>query len=112
MKAISLGALLAVSLTSLSGQAASPGEITTVRLRVFAHAAVDARNLELAKATARTLLESARIGMEWRNCGSVEDTCDERGEPVPVIALLMPVSKLTREDVSAEVVRSGSAPAT
>jgi hypothetical protein len=79
-----------------------------VRLRVFAHAAVDAPNLELAKATAMTLLESARIGVDWRNCGTVEDTCSQPAEPVSVIVLLMPVSKMTRDDVSAEVVRSQS----
>jgi hypothetical protein len=77
-----------------------------VRLRVFAHAAVDAANLELARATAIALLASASIGVDWRNCGTSEDTCSQPAEPVSVIVLLMPVSKMTLEDVSAEVVRS------
>jgi hypothetical protein len=85
------------------------GVVTVVRLRVFAHAAVDASNLELSKATACTLLESARIGVDWRNCGTA-DWCAEPAEPGQVTVLLMPVSRLSREDVSAEVVHAAGVP--
>lgn len=105
-----LGAFLVASLLGLSGQV--PGSVagSTVRLRVFAHAAVDTPNLELAQATARTLLESARIGVDWESCGTAENTCDEPDDPEPIAVLLLPVSKMTREDVSAEMVRYQSTP--
>jgi hypothetical protein len=107
--ATSLGTFLVASLLGLLGQAPRFVTVSTVRLRVFAHAAVDAPDLELGRATASTLLESTRIGVEWRTCGTVEDTCSQPAEPVSVIVLLMPVSKMTRDDVSAEVVRNGPA---
>ena len=99
-------ALLALGLMGTVPEPA-PGVagVATVQLQVFAHAAVDAPTLQLARTTASKLLESTRIGAEWQDCGTVASTCHESSEPVVVIVLLLPVAKTTEEDVSGEVVQ-------
>jgi Putative peptidase family len=102
-------ALLALSLLRTLPEPAPAGAgAAIVQLRVFGHAAVDAPTLQLARTTTSKLLDSARIGAEWRDCGTVESTCNASSEPVQVIVLLLPVAKTTEEDVSGEVVQDQS----
>ena len=96
--------LVLMSVWALSGQAPSPTAFPIVQVRVFTHAAVDAPTVQLAKTTASTLLESGRIGTEWQDCGTAESAC-EAGNPVQVNVLMLPVAKMTEEDVSGEVVQ-------
>jgi hypothetical protein len=80
----------------------------TVQVRVFPHASVDAPTLQLARDSASKLLASGRISAEWRECGTPERNCSESNDPVVVIVLLLPVAKMTDEDVSGEVVQDHS----
>lgn len=97
--------LVLLSMWALSGQAPGPPAFPIVQVRVFAHAAVDVPTVQLAKTTASKLLESGRIGTEWQDCGTVGGTCNEASAPVQVNVLLLPVAKMTEDDVSGEVVQ-------
>jgi hypothetical protein len=99
-----LSAVLIAGLCGLSEQPVDSAAFTTVHLRVFTHASVDAPTWDLAKTTAGQLLASARIAPEWRNCDP-DGACGQPGAAIQVIVLLMPVAKMARADVSAEVVR-------
>jgi hypothetical protein len=110
MPAYGLSVLVAMGLWGLPAQPPVSAASTVIQLRVFAHAAMDAPALELARATASRLLESAGVGIEWRTCGSVEEACSEPGHAPQVIVLLMPMTKLTRDDVGAEALHGGSIP--
>ncbi len=52
----------------------------SVLLRVFVHARVDSSELELASKTARTLLASAGVHSEWRDCG-LGQACGDSNAP-------------------------------
>jgi hypothetical protein len=98
-------AFLLAGICGLSEQPLDPAAFTTVHLRVFTHASVDAPTWELAKTTAGQLLASAGIVPEWRNCDAADGACRQPGVAMQVIVLLLPVVKMARADVSAEVVR-------
>jgi hypothetical protein len=106
--AICLRALLVVSLSEPAAQPPAPPTFTAVQLNVFTHAAVDVPTLDLAKATAGQLLASARVAAEWRHCDAAAGACGQHGVAAPLSVLLMPVLKLARAEVSAEVVRDPS----
>jgi hypothetical protein len=64
-----LSAALAATLLGASGGSASAAvPESTIELRVFAHAAIDAAALHVARTSVTKLLGSAGIRTEWRTC--------------------------------------------
>ena len=70
-----LATWVAIGVWGMCGQAPAAIPRPIVTLRVFAHAMMDVPALEQATSTAGRLLESAGIGIEWRNCDGVQETC-------------------------------------
>lgn len=103
-----LRTFVALSVLGLPGAPRATSPVSTVHLRVFTHAAMDSEGIELARATATSLLAVARIGVEWSNCGSVQGPCGSPDDVVQATVLLMPVPKMTEDDVSAEAVHDPS----
>jgi hypothetical protein len=94
----------------MCGQAPAAIPRPIVTLRVFAHAMMDVPALEQATSTAGRLLESAGIGIEWRNCDGVQETCAQPDTATQVTVLLLPMTKFTRDDVAAEVLHDRPMP--
>jgi hypothetical protein len=62
----------------------------TVQLRVFPHAVVDAPTLQLARETATDLLESAGVGVHWRDCPMGDPACGSEAAARSITVRLLP----------------------
>lgn len=81
---------------------------STIRLRVVAHASLDAANLALARETLARLLATAQVRVEWRD-DSASGRCAALPGDSPVIpVLLMPYAPAANRTSSGEVVQSGA----
>lgn len=86
------------------GPAHAPPAFATVHVRVLTYGAVDVPTLELAEATARALLETGGIGMDWRVCGP--DGCDDpRDSAQPIKLLLLPQRSTLDPRIAGQVTR-------
>jgi hypothetical protein len=86
-----LPALLAATLLVASGGSASAAAPeNTIELRVFAHAAVDATALHVARTLVTKLLGSARIRTEWRTCPLDGAACGTRSAARSIVVRLVP----------------------
>ena len=91
-------------LAAVAGAAANSHEQPMLELRVVAHAALGKQNVEIARETAETLLATAGLNVEWRECGG--DTCASPSEGRPSILVhLLPLAKRTNPMISGEVAR-------
>ena len=80
-------------------------EVTrTVILRVTVYETLDSADLDSGRGTALSLLASAGIRSEWRDC-RVGKCHVEAPESIPINVLLLPLRKSTDGDVSGEFTR-------
>ena len=76
-----------------------------VILRVTVHETLDGADLDRSRGTVLSLLASAGIRSEWRDCGRVGKCHVEAPESIPVNVQLLPLKKSTDGDVSGEFSR-------
>ena len=76
-----------------------------VILRVTVHETLDGADLDRGRGTVLSLLASAGIRSEWRDCGRVGKCHVEAPESIPINVQLLPLKKSTDGDVSGEFSR-------
>ena len=86
LRAVMAAALLVPSCNSAS--AAIPE--VSIALRVFVHAAITPTTLELARASLTGILQSVRIGVDWRECRIDETECRAEDTVRAVVVRIVP----------------------
>jgi hypothetical protein len=73
-----------------SGPGTTSAAATTIPLRVFVHAGVDAPTLTLARETVTELLESGGVRVEWHDCRTSDPACGGLDATHAVTVRLLP----------------------